>query len=188
IIRTSSPEQLDIPKLYEEAISRFKSLIPAQPEVLATFRCDWAEDAMALSMTFGISEVQKPLLYYLIAHSDLDRFPSWAATDVVEKIQKQVETVMPRLIDQFSPVIFTPPPTSHMECTDIVADRWMALVITPALENGRTGKPLNFLETMKGLDWEKEGVCKGCAADKRDEWREEQRRIWEMLDGWILET
>ena len=94
---------------------------------------------------------------------------------------------MPRLIDQFSPVIFTPPPTSHMECTDIVADRWMALVITPALENGASGKPLEFLETMKGLDWEKEGVCKACSDDKKDEWTEEQQKIWEFLDGCISE-
>ncbi|KAG7089264.1 hypothetical protein E1B28_010962 [Marasmius oreades] len=188
IMRASSPDQLDVPRLYQEATSYFKSLVPAQPEVIATFRCDWAEDAMALSIKFHITEVQKPLIYYLIAHSELDRFPSWVAPDMVERIKQQVETIMPRLIDQFSPVIFTPPPTSHMECTDIIADRWMTLVITPALRDGGTGKPLDFLETMKGLEWEREGVCKDCVADKRDEWMEEQRKIWELLDGWISET
>ncbi|KAL0574152.1 hypothetical protein V5O48_007815 [Marasmius crinis-equi] len=188
ILRISSVDQLDIPRLHEEARSSFKSLIPLEPENIATFRCDWAEDAMALSLHYRLIEVQKPLLYYLIAHSHLETFPSWVRPDVVAEITGRVETIMPRLIDQFTPIIFTPPPTSHMECTDIVADRWMSLVITPALEDGGTGKPLEVLHAMKGLEWEKEGVCTDCARDKKDEWTEEQRTIWRLLDGWITEA
>ncbi|KAK1235327.1 hypothetical protein PQX77_001455 [Marasmius sp. AFHP31] len=183
----SHPSQLDIPRLHEEARARFESLVPNEPENLATFRCDWAEDAMALSIQYQITEVQKPLLYYLIAHSHLDTFPPWVQPNTVDDITERVETIMPRLIDQFTPIIFTPPPTSHMECTDIVADRWMSLVIAPALEGGGTGKPLEVLDAMKALNWEKEGVCGDCTRDKRVEWTEEQRTIWRLLDGWISE-
>ncbi|KAK1236377.1 hypothetical protein PQX77_000361 [Marasmius sp. AFHP31] len=188
LLRISSPSQLDIPQLHDEARARFESLVPNEPENLATFRCDWAEDAMALSIQYQITEVQKPLLYYLIAHSHLDTFPPWVQPNTVDDITERVETIMPRLIDQFTPIIFTPPPTSHMECTDIVADRWMSLVIAPALEGGGTGKPLEVLDAMKALNWEKEGVCGDCTRDKRDEWTEEQRTIWRLLDGWISEV
>ncbi|KAK7031173.1 hypothetical protein VNI00_013588 [Paramarasmius palmivorus] len=200
-LRISKPDQLDFPRLHEHAVDCFTSLFPTEPDVLATFRFDSAEDAMAIAMLNDIQKIfaltepnqqkhqaQKPLLYYLVTQSHLDTFPGWIQPQVVEEMTQQVMTLMQRLIDQFTPLLFTPPATSHMACTDIVADRWMPLVIAPALSEGGTGKPLEELERLKNLDWEKEGVCGSCASDKRDEWTEEQRTIWKLLDGWIKEA
>ncbi|ESK81750.1 hypothetical protein Moror_16744 [Moniliophthora roreri MCA 2997] len=188
VLRISRPDQLDFPQIREQAVECFTSLFPTEPDVLATFRFDCAEDAMAVAMQNNIQKAQKPLLYYLVTQSHLDAFPSWIKPAEIDRITEQVMALMQRLIDQFTPILFTPPATSHMECTDIVADRWMGLVITPALNEGGTGKPLEELERMKRLDWEKEGVCASCAKDKRDEWTEEQQTIWKLLDGWIEEV
>jgi hypothetical protein len=49
------------------------------------------------------------------------------------------------LIMDFIPVLFTVCAASHMGCTDIVADRWMTDVITPALADGGVGHPLGTL-------------------------------------------
>jgi hypothetical protein len=50
-----------------------------------------------------------------------------------------------RLSMDFTPVLFTVCAASHMACTDIVADRWMTDVITPALADGGVGHPLGTL-------------------------------------------
>lgn len=94
-------------------------------------------------------------------------------------------TLMTRLIEHFTPTLFTPPPTSHMECTDALAGVWMTLVIQPAISNDGVYKPLETLESMKGLDLEKEGLCRSCTEDKRREWTDEQCSIWQMMDDWL---
>jgi len=92
---------------------------------------------------------------------------------------------MTKIIDHFSPILFTPPATAHMECTDVFADTWMQLVIQPALEGGGIYKPLETLERMKNLDLGDKGLCQSCLREKRMEWTEEQDNIWKLIDGWI---
>jgi hypothetical protein len=92
---------------------------------------------------------------------------------------------MAHLIDYFTPLLFTPAATPHMACTDVFADKWMPLVIQPALEDDGVYKPLETLEQMRGVDWAKEGLCESCVREKLEEWREEQRKVWRLIDEWL---
>lgn len=94
-------------------------------------------------------------------------------------------TLMTRIIEHFSPILFTPAATRHMECTDVFADTWMTLVIQPALDNDGVYKPLETLERMKSIDWGKEGLCPSCVIEKKEEWTEEQRTVWRLMDNWL---
>lgn len=98
---------------------------------------------------------------------------------------KLCEHLMFRIIEHFTPILFTPPATSHMACTDVFADTWMTLVIQPALENDGVYKPLESLEQLKDIDWAKEGLCPSCVMEKLEEWTEEQRYIWKAMDKWL---
>ncbi|KAF9524459.1 hypothetical protein CPB83DRAFT_607900 [Crepidotus variabilis] len=93
--------------------------------------------------------------------------------------------LMTRIIEHFTPTLFTPPPTSHMECTDALADTWMTLVIQPAIEDDGVYKPLETLKRMKAIDWEEHGLCAPCVEEKRREWTDEQRLIWRLMDVWL---
>ena len=94
-------------------------------------------------------------------------------------------TLMTRFIEHFTPILFTPAATPHMACTDVFADSWMRLVIQPALNDNGVYKPLETLERMKSIDWAKEGLCPSCVVEKREEWTEEQRTVWSLMDGWL---
>jgi len=96
-------------------------------------------------------------------------------------------SLMTRLISHFTPILFTPGATPHMECTDVFADTWMSLVIQPAIENDGVYKPLETLQRMKEIDWANYGLCASCVVEKKEEWTDEQRRVWELMDGWISE-
>ena len=97
-------------------------------------------------------------------------------------------TLMTRLIEHFTPILFTPAATLHIECTDVFADTWMPLIIQPALDNNGVYKPLETLERMKSIDWAKEGLCPSCVVEKREEWSEEQRIVWKLMDSWLEPT
>jgi hypothetical protein len=92
---------------------------------------------------------------------------------------------MDALIAHFTPILFTPPAASHMECTDIFADQWMPQVIQPALENAGMHRPIETLELVKGVDWKSLGLCEQCVKEKTEEWTEEQRNVWRMVDDWM---
>ncbi|CAA7271150.1 unnamed protein product [Cyclocybe aegerita] len=94
-------------------------------------------------------------------------------------------TLMTRLIEHFTPILFTPAATPHMACTDVFADTWMPLVIEPALADDGVYKPLETLERMKGIDWAKRGLCAECVLEKQEEWTEEQRVVWKHMDQWL---
>ena len=94
-------------------------------------------------------------------------------------------TLMTRFIEHFTPILFTPAATPHMACTDVFADTWMQLVIQPALDNDGVYKPLETLERMKSINWNKEGLCPSCVMEKREEWSEEQRTVWRLMDSWL---
>lgn len=93
--------------------------------------------------------------------------------------------LMTSIIDHFTPILFTPPATPHRACTDVFADTWLSLVIQPGLKNDGVYKPLETLQRMKEIDWEREGLCSACVKEKYEEWTEEQRNIWHSIDGWL---
>jgi hypothetical protein len=92
---------------------------------------------------------------------------------------------MSDLIAHFTPILFTPPATAHMACTDVFADKWMPLVIQPSLDDHGVCAPLETLDKIKKVDWAQEGLCGSCLTDKVQEWTEEQDTIWEKMDGWV---
>jgi len=94
-------------------------------------------------------------------------------------------SLMTQLIEHFSPILFTVPPAGHMECTDCLASHWMTLAIQPALEDDGVYKPLETLQRIKNIDWEARGLCSSCVKAKRDEWTEEQERVWKLMDKWL---
>ncbi|KIK66728.1 hypothetical protein GYMLUDRAFT_238964 [Collybiopsis luxurians FD-317 M1] len=191
ILRITSPSQLDIPTLYEQAKKFLVDLCPKDALELARFHCadPEAEEAMALSVLHAIPQCQKPLLYYLATQTHLESstFPSTIPPTLTSHILQHGHSLSATLIERFTPLLFTPPPTSHMECTDALAEQWMPLVISPAIEDSAMGKPLQTLEKMKNVDWGTYGICESCVKDKLDEWTEEQTAVWDLLDGWILD-
>jgi len=94
-------------------------------------------------------------------------------------------TLMMCIIDHFTPMLFTPAATPHMECTDVFAETWMPLVIQPALQDDGVYKPLETLERIKAIDWAAHGLCASCIVEKREEWTQQQRTVWRMMDGWL---
>jgi hypothetical protein len=98
---------------------------------------------------------------------------------------KRCIQLMTRIIDHFTPILFTPPATPHIPCTDVFAETWMSLVIQPGLDNDGVYKPLETLQRMKDTDWAKEGLCQSCVLEKQDEWTGEQKNVWDSLDAWL---
>jgi hypothetical protein len=92
------------------------------------------------------------------------------------------------LIEDFTPVLFTVSAASHMACTDIIADRWMIDVITPALADDGVGRPLETLARIASLSWKEKGLCDECAENKRTEWSETAKEVWEKVGGWVNEA
>ncbi|THU89695.1 hypothetical protein K435DRAFT_728872 [Dendrothele bispora CBS 962.96] len=185
LLRISSPDQLDFPELHEQTKTCFISLFPKNADQVATFQCDYAQEAAALALEYDIQTAIKPLLYHLVAQSNLDSFPIHVKKELADKIASRGNTLMENLATYFTPVIFTPPPTSHMACTDVIADKWMEFVITPVLADSGLCHPIESLEMLKGIDWVKEGICEDCVKDKRDEWTAEQSAVWDKMDDWL---
>ncbi|KAF5389111.1 hypothetical protein D9757_005008 [Collybiopsis confluens] len=193
ILRVTGPSQLDLPVLHEQARHFFEDLCPKDAFKLATFEFhdSSAEEAMALSIQYDIDQCQKSLLYYLASetHLDASTFPTTIIPPTLtSQILQHGHALESILIERFTPLLFTPPPTSHMECTDVLAEQWMPLVITPAIADSAMGKPLQTLEKMKSIPWGKYGICDSCVKEKLDEWSEEQNAVWELLDGSVWGT
>ena len=72
-----------------------------------------------------------------------------------------------------------------MACTDVFAEKWMPLVIQPALEDNGLCRPLETLDRIIAIDWATEGLCAECVRDKTEEWRGEQRDVWARMDDWL---
>lgn len=94
-------------------------------------------------------------------------------------------TLMTRIIEYFSPILFTAPAASHMQCTDTFAGSWMTLVIQPAIDDDGVYKPLETLQRIKGINWSGHGLCASCVTEKLEEWSEEQKTIWRLVGEWI---
>ena len=149
-------------------------------------------------------QVRKAILYSLVTTTDFDATESTYHTQISPTLSKTQDppillprpvlsqadaeicmTLMTRFIEHFTPILFTPAVAAHMACTDVFADTWMKLVIQPALDNDGVYKPLETLEQIKSIDWVKEGLCSSCVVEKREEWSEEQRTVWRLMDGWL---
>lgn len=89
------------------------------------------------------------------------------------------------LIAHFTPILFTVATAGHMECTDIFAETWMPDVIAPALANNGLCRPIETLREIGAVRWEDKGVCDECCREKRAEWEEEVRVVWNKVDEWL---
>jgi hypothetical protein len=147
-------------------------------------------------------QVRKAILYSLVTTTDFDatessntqtsptpseaQDPKLLPCPVLSRDDAEIcMSLMARFIEHFTPILFTPAATPHMACTDVFADTWMKLVIQPALDNDGVYKPLETLERMKNIEWDKEGLCLSCVLEKREEWSEEQRTVWRLMDSWV---
>lgn len=140
-------------------------------------------------------KVRKPLFYGLMTTPSLDAESNDSQLDVSTSSTKRYPlsadnlerctNLMTLTIEYFTPMLFTPPATSHMACTDVFADTWMSHVIQPALEDDGVYKPIETLERIKDIDWGKEGLCASCVEEKKEEWTEEQDKIWHLMDDWL---
>lgn len=125
------------------------------------------------------------------AHEQIPDFPvghceaGTVGGNLSQKDAQICMTLMMCTIDHFTPVLFTPAVTPHMGCTDVFAETWMPLVIQPALQDDEVYKPLETLERIKAIDWAAHGLCASCIVEKREEWTQEQRTVWRMMDGWL---
>ena len=149
-----------------------------------------------------ILQVRKAILYSLVTTTDFDatestntpnpsevQDPKLLPCPILSRDDAEIcMTLMTRFIEHFTPILFTPAATPHMACTDVFADTWMRLVIQPALDNDGVYKPLETLERMKSIKWNKEGLCPSCVVEKREEWSEEQRTVWRLMDSWLEPT
>ncbi|KAK0498396.1 hypothetical protein EDD18DRAFT_1157553 [Armillaria luteobubalina] len=189
LLRITSKEQLDFPTFHKLARHKFTTLFPEGP--VPYFRCDYSGEALALATRYQLEPLFKRLFYSVVTTAqfhevrDGDSHPDAVKITISTENGRRCEELMADLINHFTPILFTPPATSHMDCTDVFADKWMPLVIQPALEDDGVYKPLESLERIKLIDWRKEGLCASCVEDKKAEWTEEQETVWNLIDGWL---
>ncbi|KAK0467948.1 uncharacterized protein EV420DRAFT_1502073 [Desarmillaria tabescens] len=194
LLRITSKEQLDFPAFHELARHKLSTLFPEGP--VPYFNCDYSGEALDLATRYQLEPLFKRLFYTVVTTAqfhevnDNDAHPNGMAETPIQitistENGRRCEELMANLINHFTPILFTPPATSHMACTDVFADKWMPLVIQPALEDDGVYKPLESLERIKLIDWRKEGLCASCVEDKKVEWTEEQETVWNLIDGWL---
>jgi hypothetical protein len=149
------------------------------------------------------SKVRKALLYSIIISDDYSFHgteggmepikPDAESEIAIIRTQQNVfdadaercSALMNKLIEHFTPVLFTPVTTPHLTCTDVFADTWSSLIAEPAIINDWLIRPLETLERMKNIDWQEHGLCASCTMTQRKEWTAEQHAIWNMTDGWL---
>ncbi|TRM70150.1 hypothetical protein BD626DRAFT_476441 [Schizophyllum amplum] len=182
MLRVTSPSQLDLPKMYDFASNLFADTFSSGPQPF-THPEDDLVAALALARELEVDEsIRKGLLYSLL-HSDhfhLEGDASIAASD-----KAVLDRLLASMVDHITPTLFTPAATPHRACTDVFADTWMDLVISPALLDGGVGRPLETLERMKNIRWAEKGLCAECVKEKEQEWTEEQETVWNMMDVWL---
>ncbi|KAG1827640.1 uncharacterized protein BJ212DRAFT_1258168 [Suillus subaureus] len=202
ILRVSSSNQLDLPGVHMSARAYFVSMFPQGPQPFAHPSSHLTE-ALALVQSYQIPLIRKGIYYSLVTTSefepeddelDLEIFikpnglPGSSPTPRLILPPTDVErcrSLMTGIVEHFTPVLFTPPATPHMACTDVFADKWMTLVIAPAISNSGVCKPLEMLEQVKQIDWAAEGLCAACVREKTQEWTQEQEDVWEKMDLWL---
>ncbi|KDQ33143.1 hypothetical protein PLEOSDRAFT_1099122 [Pleurotus ostreatus PC15] len=207
LIRVSSTGQLDLPTVHTASINQFVQSFPDNPTP-AQYHEDLIQ-ALLLALEFQIVAVQKRLFYSFVVASnlDLESFESIVQEDKPGGVSvvdvpststsnptlsplpasqiKRCNDLMTKMVEHFTPLLFSPATTPHMACTDVFADTWMNLVIQPAIEDDGVCKPLETLERIKGVDWAAHGLCAECVREKRAEWNDEQVLIWNLMDEWL---
>ncbi|KAG1839178.1 hypothetical protein C8R48DRAFT_741759 [Suillus tomentosus] len=202
ILRVSSPDQLDLPGVHMSARAYFVSMFPQGPQPFAHPR-NHLEEALALAHSYQIPSIRKGIYYSLVTTSEFE--PEDDDLDLENSIKsnglpgssstprlvlpptdvKRCRSLMTGIVEHFTPVLFSPPATPHMACTDVFADKWMLLVITPAISDSGVCKPLEMLGQIKQIDWAAEGLCVACVREKTREWTQEQEDVWEKMDSWL---
>jgi len=198
ILRVSSPDQLDLPGVHLLARGYIVAMFPQGPYPFA-HPSGSLEVALALVHSYQIPSIRKGIYYSLVTTSEFEPEADNLdpdANDLPGSPQKphnvlppadveRCSNLMNGIVEHFTPILFTPPATPHMACTDVFADRWMSLVIQPAISNSGVYKPLEMLEQIKQIDWAAEGLCVACAREKREEWTREQEDVWVKMDLWL---
>ncbi|TBU39663.1 hypothetical protein BD309DRAFT_969200 [Dichomitus squalens] len=189
LLRVSSEQQLDFPSIHALAKSRLEELFPANPA--AFLRSEYAEEALALSVKYDIPSIRKPL-YYTVATHPHERAPqeqdlnsTTTHPGLAPEVTARCDALLESLLEHFTPVLFTVATAGHMACTDVFAEKWMPLVIQPALDDNGLCRPLETLERIIAIDWVAEGLCPECVKEKTEEWRGEQRDVWGKMDKWL---
>ncbi|KAH7924742.1 hypothetical protein BV22DRAFT_1012631 [Leucogyrophana mollusca] len=207
ILRATCSDRLDMPAVHSLAQSYFTSMFPSGPTPFT--HPNHLEEALALATTHQIPSVRKGIFYSLVTTSDFEPDESELTSPVPSgspAAQSGPTVILPPLsqrhvlppadvdrcrnlmtgiVEHFTPILFTPPATPHMACTDVFADKWMLLVIQPALTSDGVYKPLEMLEEIKAINWEEQGLCPACVREKREEWTQEQVDVWKNMDAWL---
>ncbi|KAG6828910.1 hypothetical protein H0H92_006361 [Tricholoma furcatifolium] len=211
--RSRNVRSKDVEVLLEHIYHDRQRLIAMIPsEYSPSYLPDDPEDALYLATEYELPSMRKAMYYHFVTSPESPFDTSSESTQTLDgsstptsepekapageqRVDAHIPTsqfhgqlcarLMERIIEYFTPILFTPPATPHMACTDVFADTWMRLVITPAIENNGVYKPLETLERIKGIDWEKEGLCEACVKEKNEEWSEEQQNIWKAMDAWL---
>ncbi|KAH8102383.1 hypothetical protein BXZ70DRAFT_1006314 [Cristinia sonorae] len=192
ILRASSESQLHFPDIHRLAKERFQSLLPQSLEDLS--HSERADHALGIAVQYQMYPIQKALFYSVATHmhfedeESVDGNPDIkliTSATMTPDILKQCKALLDQLIGHFTPILFTVATAGHMACTDVLAEKWMPLVIQPALENNGLCRPIETLQSIIDLDWSRHGLCRDCVQDKRDEWKGEQEVVWNKLDEWL---
>ncbi|KAI8982947.1 hypothetical protein BD414DRAFT_464037 [Trametes punicea] len=188
VLRASSKDQLDFPTIHSLARTRLEQMFPSGPD--ASFASEHAEEALTLAVRHDIPSIRKALYYSIATHShDHDAGASDASGPqrpaLSPELSARCDALLEQLVSHFTPILFTVATANHMACTDVFAEKWMPLVIQPALDDNGLCRPLETLERIIAIDWAAEGVCADCVRDKTEEWRGEQRDVWERMDDWL---
>ncbi|KAJ3566901.1 hypothetical protein NP233_g6708 [Leucocoprinus birnbaumii] len=205
VLRSTSPQQLDMPKPHAHAKQIFASYFDSRN--LSEIKPEVLYEALPIARILRIMPVLKKILYHTMVVANLDpddaegtlsdpQKQTTASTlpaltndagkhQLTESDAKLCKSLMARVIDHFTPMLFTVATTGHMACTDVLADTWMTLVISPAINDGGVYKPIETLERMKGINWGEHGLCSTCVAEKCEEWSEEQEAVWAMIEKWL---
>lgn len=131
--------------------------------------------------------MQRALFYHVATNSHLneDGDIDQELTKITPDLAVRCRQLQEQLMNHFTPILFTVATANHMECTDVLAEKWMPLVIQPALNNNGLCKPVETLQTIMDLEWTSHGLCEDCTKDKRSEWRGEQEDVWEKMRVWV---
>ncbi|KAI0306656.1 hypothetical protein B0F90DRAFT_1814510 [Multifurca ochricompacta] len=205
ILRASSPQLLAFPSIFELANRDLAAHFPGGSTPFTHLhRTKHLEEALELALQYDINlETKKALVYSVATSTNFDPKGEYDTSDShiydASDIGAPHPALSPRtirichrllalLIADFTPVLFTVGAASHMACTDIIADRWMTDVITPALADGGVGRPLETLARIASRSWQEEGVCVECVESKKLEWDKGAKDIWEKVGCWVQEA
>jgi len=206
VLRASSQEQLDIPTVHALARSCLVTMFPSEPRPFVHRYPSgegnrYLEEALGLSVRYDIVSIRKGIYYSIVTTMDFE-----LCSDLVEGISaegaqlasktetlvalapadlERCRNLMKGIVEHFTPVLFEPPVTPHMSCTNLLADKWFPLVVQGSIANDSVCMPLEALEQLKQIDWASEGLCMACVREKREEWTGEQEEMWEKMDGWL---